>query len=175
MQLEIKTIKVGYLQTNCYIVSNKENCIIIDPGDEFEKIRKEIVNNVIAILVTHNHFDHIGALSKLKNEYNVPVYDYNNLKESNLNIKGFNIEVIYSPGHTEDSVIYYFKDYNIMFTGDFLFKESIGRTDLSTGNALEMKKSIEKIKQYDGKIKIFPGHGDSTNLEYEKQNNIYLK
>ena len=62
-----------------------------------------------------------------------------------------------------------------MFTGDFLFKESIGRTDLSTGNALEMKRSIEKIKQYEGKIKIFPGHGDSTNLEYEKQNNIYLK
>ena len=110
MQLDIKTIKVGYLQTNCYIVSDKENCIIIDPGDEFEKIRKNIVNNVIAILVTHNHFDHVGALSKLKNEYNVPVFDYNNLEEGNLNIKGFNIEIINSPGHTEDSVIYYFKD-----------------------------------------------------------------
>ena len=84
MQLNIKTIKVGYLQTNCYIVSNDENCIIIDPGDEFEKIKNEIVNNLIAILITHNHFDHIGALSKFKNEYNVPIYVKSSFDENSV-------------------------------------------------------------------------------------------
>ena len=112
MQLDIKIIKVGYLKTNCYVVSDNKSCLIIDPGDEFDKIDNQIINIPIAILITHNHFDHIGALSKLKEKYNIPVYDYNNLKEGKLNIGDFNLEVIYSPGHTNDSIIYYFKDSN---------------------------------------------------------------
>ena len=78
-------------------------------------------------------------------------------------------------GHTTDSVTYYFYLDNIMFTGDFIFKETIGRTDLETGNMNEMKISLEKIKSYDDSIIIYPGHGDITNLGYEKENNIWLK
>ena len=76
--MQIKTIKVGYLQTNCYILVIDSNAIIIDPGDEYEKIMENTRNlNVKAILITHNHFDHVGALSKFKN---IDIYDYKNLK-----------------------------------------------------------------------------------------------
>ena len=175
MQLNIKTIVVGDLEENCYIIEKNNKCIVIDPGDEFEKIDSNITCKLIAILITHHHFDHIGALEELKNKYNVEVYDSNNLNEGNINIEDFNIEVIFTKGHTNDSITYYFKDDNVMFTGDFLFKEDIGRTDLPTGNMFEMKKSIEKIKKYPDKIIVYPGHDESTNLEYEKQQNIYFK
>ena len=89
-------------------------------------------------------------------------------------IDPFNFEVIYTPGHTSDSITYYFYDYGVMFTGDFLFKESIGRKDLETGNVNDMLESIDKIKEYDPSIKIYPGHGDTTTLEYELENNSYL-
>lgn len=173
--MDIKTIKVGFLEANCYIVSNNKNCIIIDPGDEYEKILENIKFEPIAILLTHSHFDHIGAATKIKNKYDIPTYDYSNLKEGNNKIGEFNIEVIYTKGHTDDSITYYFKDYNLMFTGDFLFKGTIGRTDLPTGDEVEMKNSINKIKNFSGNIKVFPGHGDVTNLEYEKQKNLYFK
>lgn len=175
MQLNIKTIVVGYLQENCYIIEKDDKCIIVDPGDEFEVIDKNITSKVVAILITHNHFDHIGALEKLKNKYNVKVYDYNNLEEGKLVIDNFNIEVIFTKGHTNDSVTYYFKEENIMFTGDFLFKDSIGRVDLPTGNMIEMKNSIKKIKKYPDNTIIYPGHGESTSLNYEKQNNYYFE
>ena len=173
--MNIKTIKVGILETNCYILEKNNTCLIIDPGDELEKICKEITCTPVAILVTHRHFDHIGALNKISSKYNIPIYEHNNLMEEKIKINDFDIEIIYTPGHTKDSITYYFYKDNVMFTGDFLFKESIGRTDLDTGNVLDMKNSIQKIKKFDNNIKVYPGHGDSTILQYEKQNNIYLR
>ena len=79
--MNIKKVVVGLLQENCYIVEKDEKCIIIDPGDEIEKIIENIIYPPNAILITHNHFDHVGALIPLKEKYNVPVYGYNNLKE----------------------------------------------------------------------------------------------
>jgi len=173
--LNIKTIVVGFLQENCYIVEKNDFCLIIDPGDEFDKICENITCKPIAVLVTHRHFDHIGALNSISSKYNIPIYEYKNLNEGKINIDDFDIEIIYTPGHTKDSVTYYFYKEGIMFTGDFLFKESIGRTDLDTGNDTDMMSSIQKIKRFDNNIKVYPGHGDSTNLEYEKQKNIYLR
>lgn len=172
--INIKKIPVGYLQANCYILEFNNQNIIIDPGSEFDKIKANIKGNVCAILVTHRHFDHIGALADLKNEYHCPIYDFNNLKEQKYEINNFKFKVVYTPGHTDDSVSYYFYDENIMFTGDFLFKETIGRTDLETGNMDKMLNSLNKILKYND-IKIYPGHGDITTLDYEKNNNIYLK
>lgn len=169
--MEIKIVKVGYLQTNCYILKKNDNIIIIDPGDEYEKIKKEIDKNVSAILITHNHFDHIGALKQFKN---VKIYDYNNLKEQNYNIDGFKFKVIYTKGHTNDSISFYFKEEKVMFTGDFVFKNSIGRTDLETGSNEEMKKSIEKLKEYPSNITLYPGHGDKTTLENEIKINPFF-
>lgn len=173
--INIKRIIVGILEENCYIVENENECIIIDPGDEVGKIISNITLRPIAILITHRHFDHIGALKEVQDMYKIPVYEFSNLDEKTINIGNFKIEVIYTPGHTNDSVTYYFKDYNIMFTGDFLFKGSIGRTDLKTGNLIKMKKSISKIKKYYDIIDVYPGHGNNTTIGYEKVSNIYFK
>ena len=169
--MNIKRVVVGPLQENCYIVEKDGECIIIDPGDEVDKIIESITYPPVAILITHNHFDHVGALLSLKEKYNIPVYDYNNLKEGELSTGKFNIDVIYTPGHTSDSITFYFKEEEIMFTGDFLFKNTIGRTDLPTGNFKEMQKSIRKILTYSDIIKVYPGHGEDTTLGLEKKNN----
>lgn len=173
--MKISKVVVGYLEENCYILEKNNKVIIIDPGDEAEKIIKEIGNKeVVAILITHNHFDHIGALNTLKNKYKVKVLDGNNLEEKEYKINDFIFEVIFTKGHSDDSVTYYFKDENVMFVGDFIFKDSIGRCDLETGNINKMKESIEKIKKYPNVI-LYPGHGVDTTLDYEKENNIYFK
>ena len=96
-----------------------------------------------------------------------------NLKEGKITIGPFDIEVIYTKGHTNDSVTYYFKEEKIMFTGDFIFKNSIGRTDLG-GNTKDMIESINKIKHYDDSIIIYPGHGEYTTLSSEKENNEFF-
>lgn len=170
--MDVKKVVVGCLETNCYIISNNENCLIIDPGDDYEKIIKNIDKQVDGILITHNHFDHVGAKQALEKHYNVKSYDFNNLKEGYVKIDDFKFEVIYTKGHTADSISYLFD--NVMFVGDFIFKNSIGRTDLETGDYNEMLKSIEKIKKYDRNITLFPGHYDSTTLVMEINNNPFL-
>ena len=169
--MEIKTVKVGSFRTNCYIIKKENNIIVIDPGDEYEKIKKEIDKNISAILVTHNHFDHIGAINQFKN---IKIYDYKNLKEQIYNIDDFKFEVIYTKGHTNDSISFYFKEEKVMFTGDFVFKNSIGRTDLETSSNEEMKKSIEKLKKYPKDITLYPGHGKETTLEEEIKTNPFF-
>ena len=164
--MEIKKVCVGSLEENCYIVTRNNQTIIIDPGDEAQNIINACTNkNVVGVLITHHHFDHIGALKEIEKHFNI--------KEGNCPNIGF--EIIKNPGHSKDSVSYYFKEEKVMFTGDFLFKESIGRTDLPTGDNKQMKESLEKIKKYDENIKIYPGHGEMTTLKHEKENNIFLK
>lgn len=172
--MNIKTLPVGPLQANCYILTVGSNNIIIDPGSEADKIKTNIKGKVSAILITHHHEDHVGVLREMKELFNCPVYSFYNLLEQKYQIDDFYFEAIYTKGHTDDSITYYFYKDKIMFTGDFLFKETIGRTDLHSGNKLEMQKSIAKIKKYHD-IKIYPGHGEETTIDYEKQNNIYLE
>ena len=117
--MNIKTVKVGYLQTNCYIIENQNNTLIIDPGDEAEKIIKAIEKPVVGIIVTHYHFDHVGALDAVKNHFQTQIYDIHNLKEGKNKKFDFNFEVIYTPGHKED-LISILMDNNL-FCGDFIF------------------------------------------------------
>lgn len=174
--MKIETIKVGYLETNCYILIKDDKCLIIDPGDESDKIISKIGNlKVEGIIITHYHFDHIGALDDIKNKYNTLVYDISNLEEKQYNISGFIFDVIYTKGHHETCITIYFKQEQIMFTGDFLFKEGIGRTDLETGNYDDMRNSLNKIKKYPKATMIYPGHGNTSTLEYEFLYNYYLK
>ena len=168
--MEIKTIVVGPLQTNCYILTKNNQTLIIDPGDEPNKIINEINKEVIGILITHYHFDHIGALNTIKEKYNYPVYDISNLKEDINTIGPFSFKVIKTPGHKSDLVSYLF-DKNL-FCGDFIFKGSIGRYDLPSGNFQEMQKSISQIIKYDQDIIIYPGHGPKTTLKEEINNLI---
>ena len=169
----IETLVLGPLETNCYILKKDNNCLIIDPADEFNKI-KECVGNLtpVGVIVTHNHFDHIGALKDVENYYNLNVLDGNNLEEKEYTLDNFRFSIIRSKGHTNDSIIVLFKEEKIMFVGDFIFKESIGRTDLG-GSMSDMKESIEMIKKYSD-ITIYPGHGEKTNIDYEKENNYYF-
>ena len=171
--MDIETIVVGPLETNCYIITKDNKCLIVDPGDESNKIIKAIdKKEVLGILLTHSHFDHIGALNEIKDYYNVLVYDYNN--EKNIEIGPFNFETIDTKGHKEDSITFYFEEDKVMFTGDFLFKGSIGRMDLEGGNEFEMDMSINLIKNYPDDITIYPGHGPKTNLLHEKNFNPYF-
>ena len=102
--MNIKTVKVGYLQTNCYIIEYQNNTLIIDPGDEAEKIIKAVEKPVVGIIVTHHHFDHVGALDAVKNHFQTQIYDIHNLKEGENKISDFNFEIIYTPGHKEDLI-----------------------------------------------------------------------
>ncbi len=168
--MQIKTVKVGFLETNCYIISIANECLIIDPGADYDKIIQEIGSlKPIGIIITHYHFDHVGALEKIENKYNIPVYDINNLEEKEYTIGNFKFNVIYTKGHHNTCITIYFKDEKKMFVGDFIFKDGIGRTDLAGADEEEMIKSLNKIKKYPDDITIYPGHGDTTNLGYEKK------
>lgn len=159
--MKIENLIVGDLATNCYLLSINEECIIIDPGDEFSKIKKAVKDKkVVGCLLTHFHFDHIGALEEVLSYYDLEI---NKVKSNN-----FCFEIIETPGHTSDSKTFYFPKDKIMFTGDFIFNHSIGRTDLG-GNDEDMKNSLAKFKQYDDDIILYPGHGPSTILKKEKK------
>lgn len=174
--MKVDIVRVGYLKCNCYILNIDNKVMVIDPGDDYNKIKPYLKDKmVVGILITHRHFDHIGAVKNIYDEYKCNIYDYSCLKEKNYNIEGFNFEVIKTPGHAGDCLCYYFKNDNIMFTGDFLFKGTIGRCDLPESNQELMDKSIEKIKEYSDDINIYPGHGDSSNLGEEKKFNPYFR
>ena len=160
--MKINRVIVGPLETNCYVLEIADKCLIIDPGEEYNKI-KEVIGNkeILGVIVTHYHFDHIGALDSFNKSL---ILDKNNLEEKEYNIDNFKFEVIYTPGHKEDCITIYFKEDKIMFTGDFIFKGAIGRTDLEGGNYLDMLNSLNKIDKYDKDIIIYPGHGDKTTL-----------
>lgn len=173
--MNVETIKVGALQTNCYILDYNGLVLIIDPGDDYHILKRYLMDkHVVAILITHNHEDHIGAVQSIVEAFHAPVYSKEDLEEERYSFGPFRVEVIYTPGHTSDSISYYFYEYNFLFSGDFLFKHTVGRMDLETGSIDDMKHSLEKISSYNDHIKIYPGHGDSTTLGEEKRVNQYF-
>ena len=172
--MKIKQIRVGFMKTNCYILEKDNKVIIIDPGEDADKIEKELKNKkVLGVVITHYHYDHVGALSRIINKYKCNIYDYYSLEEKEYIIENFKFEVIFTPGHCLDSISLYFKEDKKYFTGDFLFKETVGRCDLPTSSFDEMKKSIEKIKKYP-EGNVYPGHGSSTTLSHEIKYNPYF-
>jgi len=173
--MEIKKIVTGALDENCYILKKNNMCLVIDPGDDYPKIKEEIGDDkVLAVLITHSHFDHIGALRNFLSKRNMKIFKKSSLEEREYTIGDFSFECIYTPGHSKDSVTFYFKDINTMFVGDFIFKESIGRCDLPGGDINEMNDSLSKIVSYPDDTIIYSGHGDDTTLGYEKDNSPYF-
>lgn len=173
--MNIKKVVVGALEENCYVLEKNNTCLVVDPGDEYQKIKEVIGDNkVLGVLITHSHFDHVGALRNFLSKRGVKIFKKSNAQEQEYTIGDFTFSCIYTPGHSSDSITFYFKEINTMFVGDFIFKNSIGRWDLPTGSIKDMKKSIEKIKEYDDSIKIYNGHGEDTTLKEEKNNNPYF-
>lgn len=174
--MEIKKVITGALDENCYILIQNNECLIVDPGSDFPKIKEQIKDNkVLGVLITHSHFDHIGALRNFLTKRSIKIFKRSNLEEKEYTIGSFKFKCLYTPGHSKDSVTFYFEPEHIMFIGDFIFKDSIGRTDLPGGDPNDMMNSIEKIRKYNSNIVLYPGHYEETTLGEETKNNPYLK
>ncbi len=174
--MDTQCVVTGYLDENCYVLKKNNTCLVVDPGDDFFKIKEAIGDcKILGVLITHSHADHIGALRNFLTKRSIKIFKRSNLEEKEYSIGDFHFECIYTPGHSKDSVTFYFKDSNEMFIGDFIFKDSIGRCDLPGGSDSEMRESIQKILQYSDDIKLYPGHYDSTTLGDEKKHNPFLK
>ncbi len=170
--MEIKHLIVGPLLTNCYVLISGNEAIVIDPGGEIEKILKEIEGKKLTyIILTHYHRDHTLAAPRLKKEkggkiligkgekefIDFPVDEFLNEKEE-IRIGNEFLKVISTPGHTKGSICLLGKDF--IFTGDTLFADGVGRTDLPGGSEKDLEKSLKKLKKIiKPKMKIFPGHG----------------
>ena len=209
MDYFLKIVTVGELQENCCIIGDPvtKDAVIIDPGAQPAKIKKAVNDSgykPLAILLTHGHFDHIGAAKELSESYGIKIYAGEDEKEllatpelnSSVNygepialtnaewvsdeqvlmFGSLMVTVLKTPGHTAGSVSYVFPVWQLMFSGDLLFLEAVGRTDLPTGDWDTLVSSvIDKV--YDNlplETTVIPGHGPGTNLEYEKRNNPYI-
>lgn len=173
--METKCVVTGFLDENCYLIIKNGTCLVVDPGDDFHKIKEEIGDNkILGVLITHSHADHIGALRNFLTKRSIKIFKRSNLEEKEYTIGDFKFKCIYTPGHSKDSVTFYFEEEKIMFVGDFIFKDSIGRCDLPGGSESEMKDSINKILEYPDDIKLYPGHYQETTRGDEKTNNQFL-
>lgn len=196
----VKTIMTGEIQENCYIVIDEstKKAFIVDPGDEGSKIADVIDSLGIKleyILLTHGHFDHVGAVEYIADKYNVPFYIsevdekwsekvpslFGKLRKADGYLKDGdsiafgdnNIKVIETPGHTEGGLCFLIDD--ILLTGDTLFRTSIGRTDFPGGNFKDIIASIKnKLLGLGDDITVYPGHGPSSTIAFEKERNPYL-
>ena len=175
--MEIRRIVTGYLDENCYLLIENNTCLVVDPGDDYLKIKEEIGNNkVLGILITHSHVDHIGALRNFLTKRNIKIFKKSNLEDQKkYRVGDFEFQSFLIPGHSKDSVAFYFANSKALFVGDCIFKESIGRTDLPGGDDLEMKQSLKKILEFDDDTILYTGHYDTTTIAREKENNPYLK
>lgn len=170
--MKIERIILPPLDNNVYVIGDDKNVIIVDPASSYDKIMEVVKERtVLAVLVTHKHFDHIGALKDFKKR-NILEYSFDTIKDNKLIIGNFHFKVMYNPGHSKDSISFIID--NHMFSGDFIFKEAIGRTDFPGGSLKEMVDSIKKFKKLNKNYYIYPGHGEFTTYSDEMMNNPYL-
>lgn len=185
--MKIERIISGSLQSNGYIVYEKESCFIIDPGYNapmFEKAMSKAGLKCIGVLLTHNHYDHVGAVAKLKVDTGATVYMHASDAESFkgvdevlyggevLEIEGVKLEVIHTPGHSAGSVCFAEFNAGAIFTGDTIFDVDLGRSDLATGSEAELVRSIrDTVDKWSNDITIYPGHGSSVTMKWVRGHN----
>jgi len=202
----IKTLPLGQLETNCYIVTDEDTleCAVIDPGDESNTVLDYLESNKLkctAILLTHGHFDHVGAVEAVMAETKAVVYINPRDEGYTVGMSGMKFKmpeggryydegdiikvgsirfgVMATPGHTPGSVTLLCGDAkstkDVLFTGDTLFRGSCGRTDLPGGGFRSLMRSLKKICDLPGDYEVYPGHMDSTTLERERRLNYYCR
>lgn len=195
----IKTLPVGQLETNCYVVTDENTlcCAVIDPGDESNTILDYLEDNRLqckAILLTHGHFDHVGAVAAVAEETGATVYMHRGddrggrdahfpftLPEGGryvdegdvIELPGLRFEVLSTPGHSPGSISLVCG--SALFTGDTLFRGSCGRVDLSGGCPDDELLSLKKLCLLPGDYEVYPGHMDATTLERERALNYYCR
>lgn len=206
-QLKCDFRVVGPVQTNCYFLydENTGECVIVDPGEEAAKITDYIEKKnlkPVVILLTHGHFDHIGAVDEIRERYDIKVYaaaaEKETLEDPDINLSsqfggGFRVEAdellsdgqeiellgekvrcILTPGHTKGGMCYYFTGSGILFSGDTLFQQSVGRTDFPGGSMSEIVRSIrEKLFVLPDYVRVYTGHGMMTTIKDEKMLNPF--
>jgi hydroxyacylglutathione hydrolase len=197
--MNIEKIQLGDYRTNCYIISNDGDAMVIDPGFESEEIIHYLKENLLAlqaIYITHGHHDHVGGVRHLKELYNCMVFapqkdkiwlgksSYNRIGHvipvdqfvnhgDTIDVLGKTWTVYETPGHTEGSTALYCDGH--LFSGDTLFFESIGRSDLPLSNPKALHNSIKNIYQwFEDETIVYPGHGKTTTIVHEKMNNPYI-
>ncbi len=192
--MTITTIPLGLYQTNCYILAEGERCLVIDPGDEAEKVLAYLEQKNLtpeAILLTHGHFDHVGAVKTLAADTDCrvflckedlalpgamtagPLYYTDHYQDGdNLTLAGMTFQVLHTPGHTPGSVCLRFGTH--LFSGDTLFAGSCGRTDFPGSNPADMVRSLHRLAALDESLKVYPGHGEATTIGEEKRYNPFL-
>jgi len=206
--MKIKSMSLGPLGTNCYLVYDSKDAVIFDPGGEAEKIiafLDEQQVQPVAICLTHAHFDHIGAVDELRKHYVIDVYlhelEQSWLNEPSLNrslaftrkevktnppecllkpgdmkLANFQFEVIHTPGHSPGSVSFIFHEEQFMISGDVLFQQGVGRTDLPGGSTAVLMESIKnQLFTFPNNWNVYPGHGEKTTIGLEKSNNPYIQ
>ncbi len=185
-EIERVPLDMGEMEVNAYVVHAPEGDVIVDAGAEAEKILARLKQPVAAILVTHGHRDHVGALDEVRRETDAPVYmhpadaenadvrDYEPLEDGrDLEIAGENIRVLHTPGHSPGSVTFVVGSDQIV--GDLVLPGSVGRTDISGASWEEIEVSIRKVMPFwDGSTRLFTGHGPVLNAFEELESNPYL-
>lgn len=210
--MDIKSYTVGPFAENTYLLTHSGEGLLIDPGfydpSEYQQFKRDLADNeieLLAIILTHAHIDHVFGLDKVLADFNVSVYLnhtdlhlWNNFpnqaamfgvrtagfdfipeplpEKLGMELGSFTFDVLYTPGHSPDHVSLYFKEENILIAGDVLFKQSIGRTDLYKGDFDTLAESIrEKLYTLPDETSVWPGHGPETTIGFEKKENGFVK
>jgi len=209
MSLDVRQLTVGPVAENCFVLRREgsDRGLIVDPGEEAERILAEIDAagiEVEAILVTHCHFDHIGAVAPVARETGAPVYcpeievpvladimsfvpwegfgpfesyeaDEKVSGGEALELAGLTLDVVFTPGHSPGHVTYAVRDEKALFSGDVLFQGSVGRVDLPGGDGPTLMRSIQGlVESYPGDAVVYPGHMGVTTLGAERATNPFL-
>ncbi len=195
----IKSFELGQLMTNCYIVTDENTleCAIIDPGAHASVILDYLEENKLkakAIFITHGHFDHTTAAENVRKATGAPIYvnkkdcmrgEHSSMhfrapegtvfysEGDEISVSGLKFKVLETPGHSPGSVTLMCED--ALFTGDTLFRDSCGRTDLEGGNMSTLLASLKKLYNLEGDFDVYPGHAGSSTLERERRFNYYMQ
>ena len=195
--MEVRRLPLPPLGANCYLVQSGPQGFLVDPGGSAETVItacEELGFTPAAILLTHGHFDHVGAVAELADRFpGLPVYchvgdvsgapgEFTWLKGPTwkpltdgqvLDLAGLNVEVLHTPGHSPGSCCFLLGD--CLLTGDVLFRFSMGRTDLPGGDDGQMARSPQRLAALPGDYRVYPGHDSPTTLDRERDQNPYLR